>query len=78
MTEHRERYYKTGMIPSSVPPGRVLAHNDMPNGLDGFRCWTWLKDEVPSNFKPCECGWSGLPHVSRSIDERPNNRRTKS
>ena len=72
-----ERYYKTGFMPCSIPPGRVLAHNrarhtiDTPYGLDGFRCWTWLKPDVPSDFTPCDCGWAGLPHLSA-----PNNRRT--
>jgi hypothetical protein len=46
-----ERYYKTGIIPRLVPPGRVLAHNRVQPDLDGFRCWTWLKPDVPSDFQ---------------------------
>jgi hypothetical protein len=67
---HHQRYYERGTIPRSLSPGRVLAHNNVPHtintphGVDDFRCWTWLKSEVPSDFTPCECGWSGLPHLS--------------
>jgi hypothetical protein len=61
------RYCGAG-VPRKVPEGRVLAHShvrhtvDQENGERGFRCWTWPKDKVPSNFKLCKCGWSGLPH----------------
>jgi hypothetical protein len=51
---------------------RVLMHNhvrhsvDMPCGVNGFRAWT---DDMPQpGFKPCRCGWSGLPHYSRIPD----------
>jgi hypothetical protein len=61
------RYCGSG-VPKRVPAGRVLAHNhvqhtiDQADGVRGFRCWTWPKDKVPRNFKPCKCGWAGLPH----------------
>jgi hypothetical protein len=65
------RYVGRG-VPRSVPKGRVLNHNhvrhtiDMPCGVNGFRAFTSL--EPLPNFKPCKCGWSGLPHYSRSPD----------
>ena len=34
----------------------------MPDGQNGFRCWTWPLGKVPRNFKRCKCRWSGLPH----------------
>ena len=72
--ETDRRYYNGWGIPRFVPEGRVLAHNHimhtgkMQNGVNGFRCWTWPQDKVPSNFKPCQCGWSGLPHVAMYPD----------
>lgn len=62
------RYYASFVMPRKISTGRVLAHNrvrhtvDMPNGRNGFRCWTWPQGKVPRNFKLCKCGWSGLPH----------------
>jgi hypothetical protein len=58
----------------SVKKGCVLMHShvthavDMPPGPNGFRCWT---DVAPPNdaFKPCRCGWSGLPHYSIAPNE---------
>jgi hypothetical protein len=56
--------------PREVPKGEVLAHNHImhtlrtPNGIRGFRWWTWPKAKVPANFKPCDCGWSGLTHYA--------------
>jgi hypothetical protein len=56
-------------FPRSVSPGRVLMHNhvqhtiDMPLGLNGFRPWT-ANAVSNDQFKPCRCGWSGLPHFS--------------
>jgi hypothetical protein len=64
-----ERFYQTDVIPHLVPPGRVLAHNRVRH-TNGFRCWTWLKDEVPPDFTPCECGWSGLPHLAPPSNNR--------
>jgi hypothetical protein len=65
--------YLSPKIPRSISPGRVLMHNhvrhtiDMPSGLNGFRAWT--SNAVPNDeFKPCHCGWSGLPHFSRVPD----------
>ncbi len=60
------RYYASLVMPRKISQGRVLAHNrvrhtvDMPNGRNGFRCWTWPQGNVPRNFKRCKCGWSGL------------------
>jgi len=57
--------------PRELKSGWTLAHNhirhsvNMPLGLNGFRAW-WFTNGVPNNFKPCGCGWSGLPHVSAS------------
>jgi hypothetical protein len=57
-------------LPDKIPKGRILAHNhvmhtiDMPEGLNGFRCWTWREDLRPDNFVPCPCGWAGLPHYA--------------
>jgi len=65
-------YVKVGTIPKWVGTGRVLMHNhirhskDMPCVANGFRAWT---DNMPlPEFKPCRCGWSGLPHYSRIPD----------
>ena len=44
--------------------GSLLHTARTPNGVRGFRWWTWPKGEVPSDFKPCKCGWSGLPHYA--------------
>jgi len=65
------QYVDGGKLPKSVAPGRVLAHNHVqhnkttPCGERGFRAWTWPASRVPPNFKQCDCGWSGLPHVAR-------------
>jgi predicted DNA-binding transcriptional regulator AlpA len=67
-----QRFYKSGTLaPLGVPPGRVLAHNDVhheidtPHGVDGFKCFTLLKPDVPPNYQPCSCGWAaGLPHLA--------------
>jgi len=62
--------YVGRFVPRKVPAGRVLAHNrvthaiDTPPGERGFKAWTWPEGEVPPHFKPCACGWSGLPHVA--------------
>jgi hypothetical protein len=59
-------------LPTAIPEGYALAHNhirpaiDMPSGHNGFRFWLWPMGKVPRHFKPCKCGWSGLPHYSRS------------
>jgi hypothetical protein len=64
------RYWNGDTFPRRVPDGRVLAHNhithtiDMPNGLNGFRCWTWPLGKQPDDFMRCPCGWSGLPHYA--------------
>jgi hypothetical protein len=57
-------------MPRTIPKGRVLAHNHimhtawMPNGLNGFPCWTMPEDNIHKSFVPCPCGWSGLPHYA--------------
>ena len=66
-------YVKMSTVPKLVHSGRVLMHNhvrhskDMPCGANGFRAWT---DNMPPppGFKPCRCGWAGLPHYSRIPD----------
>ncbi len=69
MTQH---YFKIFSHPRTVNPGRVLMHNhiqhtaQMPNGWRGFRAWT--DTQIPGGFKPCHCGWSGLPHYSTDPD----------
>jgi hypothetical protein len=66
----KQHYGGLMTIPRAVRKGRVLAHNhvrhtiNMPNGLNGFRWWSWAKKDVPKNFIPCECGYAGLPHVA--------------
>ena len=53
-----------GEWPKSIPAGRVLAHNGVAHN-QGFRCWTWPKENVPPGFAPCHCGsLNGLPHVA--------------
>jgi hypothetical protein len=68
------RYFKTeeerNGLPIEIPVGRILAHNhvkhtvDMPDGENGFRCWTWPESQVPEHFMRCPCGWAGLPHYA--------------
>ena len=54
------RYHDKCSVPRSIPAGRVLAHNHIahgpstPNGVRGFRCWTWPADKVPSNEELCD------------------------
>jgi hypothetical protein len=54
-------------LPRKLQRG-TLCHNsirhtlDMPPGVNGFRAW--FEDKPPAEFKPCRCGWSGLPHFS--------------
>jgi hypothetical protein len=61
-------------IPRRVSKGRVLCHNHVvhdektPPGERGFRAWT--AKQPPKNFKPCDCGWSGLLHYSLSRKPR--------
>jgi hypothetical protein len=75
MTE--ARYYNQFRVLRSVSPGRVLAHNhvqhtiDMPNGLNGFRYWTWPKGKVP---RRCKCGWAGLPHYQLRSEDKAGRR----
>jgi hypothetical protein len=45
----------------------VIHTIDTPSGLNGLRAWT--DNAVPNDeFKPCHCGWGGLPHFSRVPD----------
>jgi hypothetical protein len=53
-------------IPKAVPRGKLLVHNhvealsnDHPPGLNGFRCWLQMPDELPVEL--CQCGWA--PHL---------------
>ena len=55
-------------VPTTIPDGWVLLHNDVPHaadtpcGLDGFRAY--YKRDV-DGLVPCDCGWPGLPHYVR-------------
>jgi hypothetical protein len=66
------RFVNALTVPKSVGPGRILYHNyvrhslDMPCGVNGFRGWTDVR-KLPG-FRRCHCGWSGLPHYSKSPD----------
>jgi hypothetical protein len=69
ITKDSKQYIRR--IPRSIRLGRVLAHNQVmhainqpPDGLLGFRAWTWLKADKPSRFRKCKCGWAGLPHYA--------------
>ena len=65
--KERHREYPVLMLPRSVPKNkrRVIVHNpvqhavDTPNGINGFRCWTQLKN---NELVLCKCDWAGLPH----------------
>lgn len=64
-SETKMRYVRSGIVPKTVPAGRVLVHNhifhavDQPAGANGFRAWT----QAPAvDLLKCSCGWSGLPH----------------
>ena len=69
-------------VPRQLPKGgRVLVHNcvhaewqDQKPGVNGFHCWT-TRIGRHSNMKPCDCGWSGLPHyrIPREGYENPPN-----
>ncbi len=69
--EHGMRYVTK--MPRRQKPGWTLAHNhvrhtaNMLPGRNGFRAW-WFTKSVSKGFKPCGCGWSGLPHVSAYPD----------
>jgi hypothetical protein len=72
MSKEPAQRYMTS-VPRSVPEGRVLAHNpvqasriDQTPGDYGFRAFTFSTDGLPSDFVPCDCGWSGLPHYRPS------------
>jgi hypothetical protein len=66
------QYVKGGTVPKSIGKGRVLMHNhvrhsrNMQCGDNGFRAWTDTKP--PEGFKPCQCGYAGLPHYSLHPD----------
>jgi hypothetical protein len=68
--QRRQRYGR--FLPGTIGKDRVLAHNhirhtaDMHCGVNGFRWWTWHKDQKPKHFLRCDCGWSGLPHFARA------------
>jgi len=53
--------------PQKLPKGRVLVHNhfkhtvDMPDDLNGFRCWTQDMDNREELVR-CGCGWQGVEH----------------
>jgi hypothetical protein len=57
-------------VPRTIPEGRVLAHNHVahgdnwPCGPNGFRWWTWPKENKPRWFVRCSCGWMDLPHFA--------------
>jgi hypothetical protein len=71
----RLRYVAVFTIPKSIGKGRVLMHNHVQHSVDtvcgenGFRAWT--DNHVWPNFKPCDCGWSGLTHyrIKRDGDD---------
>jgi hypothetical protein len=72
----REECLETWPPPQTVSKGRVLAHNhvrhtvDMHSGRNGFRAWTWPKENKPRGWVRCGCGWSGLPHYALSDHAR--------
>lgn len=47
-------------MPATVPPGRVLVHNQVRParrlGTRGFRAWLSLPD--PTRLAKCSCGWA--------------------
>jgi hypothetical protein len=62
-----------GMLGSTYDPEVLAAARkaEVHHERDGFCCWSWLKDQVPADFKPCECGWSGLPHLAQPRRIKP-------
>jgi hypothetical protein len=54
-------------LPDKLPKGHVLVHNhikhtvDMPDGLNGFRCWTQDMDNKEELIR-CGCGWRSVEH----------------
>jgi hypothetical protein len=64
------RYDWGSGVPRQIPAGRVMCHNfpppakDTPIGVNGFRCFTFPEQKLPSNFHPCDCGYAGLPHYT--------------
>jgi hypothetical protein len=64
-------------LPRKLPKGdKVIVHNrvhaqweDQWPGDSGFRVWTELKRKLPKSAKPCDCGWSGLPHYRTDSKE---------
>jgi hypothetical protein len=57
-------------VPRNIPEGRVLAHDtvqhdrEWASGRNGFRWWTWPKENKPRHFLRCQCGWVDLPHYA--------------
>ena len=66
---HQDRAYGF-RSPQKLPKGRVLVHNhfkhtvDMPDDLNGFRCWTQDMDNRGELVR-CGCGWQGVEHYRR-------------
>jgi hypothetical protein len=66
-------------LPRKLPKGRVIVHNrvhalweDQPLGYHGFRAWTvTAREAAQEGWKPCRCGWSGLPHYRSAPDGMP-------
>jgi hypothetical protein len=64
---HRQDRAYGFRAPDKLPKGRVLVHNhikhtvDMPDGLNGFRCWTQAMD-AKEELIGCGCGWRGVEH----------------
>jgi hypothetical protein len=63
---HRDQDRAYGFrSPDKLPKGRVLVHNhikhtvDMPDDLNGFRCWT---QDMEGELIRCGCGWRGVEH----------------
>ena len=52
--------------PDKLLEGHVLVHNhikhtvDMPDDLQGFRCWTQMDNK--EELIRCGCGWRGVEH----------------
>jgi hypothetical protein len=69
-------------VPRRLPgDGQVIVHNVVPAqwadqapGVQGFRAWTVIEPDLAELVqhgvtKPCNCGWSGLPHYRTGFPE---------
>jgi hypothetical protein len=77
-------YYANLAMPRKNSAGRVLAHNrvrhtlDMPNGRNGFRCWTWPQGQVPATTNPANADGRACHTIGCASSRRAKTRKVMS